>query len=141
MIHDGHQTQPSLLGGGDDLIGWQDEAKTTSIPQLEGVGVLDALVVSPVNGATAGLVDGGDDAAVSVASTVQGGKVSGSPPGQTAQLDLVPGWSSSVAERVQEQLGVGMDGNKGLDVAIGFHKVHNGLDLRLRVSPGSTVDV
>ena len=56
VIHDGHQSQPSLLGGGDDLIGGQEEAVMTGVPQLEGVGVLDALVVGPVNGATAGLV-------------------------------------------------------------------------------------
>lgn len=56
VIHDSHQSQPSLPGGGDDLIGWQDEAVTAGVPQLEGVGVLDALVVGPVNGATASLV-------------------------------------------------------------------------------------
>lgn len=56
MVHDGHQSQPGLLGGGDDLIGWQDEAVTASVPQLKGVGVLDALIVGPVDGATAGLV-------------------------------------------------------------------------------------
>uniref|UniRef100_A0A0E9UWM9 Uncharacterized protein n=1 Tax=Anguilla anguilla TaxID=7936 RepID=A0A0E9UWM9_ANGAN len=37
-------------GGGDDLIGRQDEAVATGVPQLEGVGVLDALVVGPVDG-------------------------------------------------------------------------------------------
>lgn len=56
VIHDGHQSQPSLGGSGDDLIGWQDEAVTASVPQLEGVGVLDALVVGPVDGATTSLV-------------------------------------------------------------------------------------
>ena len=56
VLHDGHQSQPSLLGGGDDLIGWQDEAVAAGVPQLEGVGVLDALVVGPVNGATTSLV-------------------------------------------------------------------------------------
>lgn len=56
VIHDGHQSQPSLAGGGDDLIGWQDETETAGVPQLKGVGVLDSLVVGPVNGATASLV-------------------------------------------------------------------------------------
>lgn len=56
VVHDGHQSQPSLLGGGDDLIGRQDEAVAAGVPQLEGVGVLDALVVGPVNGAPAGLI-------------------------------------------------------------------------------------
>lgn len=56
VIHDGHQGQPGLLGGGEDLLGWQQEAVQAGVPQLEGVGVLDALVVGPVDGATAGLV-------------------------------------------------------------------------------------
>lgn len=56
VIHDGHQSQPSLLGGGHDLIGWQDETIAASVPQLKRVGVLDALVVGPVDGSTAGLV-------------------------------------------------------------------------------------
>lgn len=56
VIHDGHESQPSLPGCGDDLVGWQDEAIATSVPQLEGVGVLDALVVGPVNGSSTSLV-------------------------------------------------------------------------------------
>lgn len=32
-----------------------------------------------------------------------------------------------------------MDGDEGLDVAVRLHKVHNGLDLGLRVSSGSTI--
>lgn len=56
MIHDSHQSQPSLLGGGDDLTGWQEETVAASVPQLEGVGVLDALVVGPVNGSSTSLV-------------------------------------------------------------------------------------
>lgn len=56
MVHDGHQSQPRLLCGGDDLIGWQDEAIAAGVPQLKGVGVLDALAVGPVDGATAGWV-------------------------------------------------------------------------------------
>lgn len=54
------------------------------------------------------------------------------------QLGLVLDWSPGVAVGVQEHLGVGMDGDEGLEVSVGLHKVHNGLDLRLRVSPGST---
>ena len=56
VIHDGHQSQPSLLGSGDDLIGRQDEAVATCVPKLKCVRVLDALVVGPVNCATAGLI-------------------------------------------------------------------------------------
>lgn len=56
VVHDGHQSQPGLSGSGDNLIGWQQEAIATSVPQLKGVGVLDALVVGPVHGATTGLV-------------------------------------------------------------------------------------
>ncbi len=32
-----------------------------------------------------------------------------------------------------------MDGHKGLEIAVRFHKVHNGLDLRLRMSTGTAV--
>ena len=56
VLHDVFQSQPGLCGSGDDLIGWQDEAITAGVPQLEGVGVLDSLVVGPVNGVTTGLV-------------------------------------------------------------------------------------
>lgn len=56
MIHNGHQGQPSLPSGGDDLIGREEEAVAAGVPQLKGVGVLDALVVGPVNGVPAGLV-------------------------------------------------------------------------------------
>lgn len=56
MLHDVLQSQPGLRGGGDDLIGWQDETIATSVSQLEGVGVLDAQVVRPVDAAAAGWV-------------------------------------------------------------------------------------
>lgn len=36
VLQDGLQPQPSLLGGGDDLIGGQEEAMATSVPQLKG---------------------------------------------------------------------------------------------------------
>lgn len=55
-IHDGLQSQPSLLRSRNDLAGRQEEAVATGIPQLKGVGVLDGLVVGPVNAATTGLV-------------------------------------------------------------------------------------
>ena len=48
--------KPRLGGGGDNLIGWQDETIASSVPQLEGVGVLDTQVVGPVNAATTGLI-------------------------------------------------------------------------------------
>lgn len=56
VLHDGHEGQPGLLSSRDDLIGWQDESVSSVVSQLEGVGVLDALVVGPVDGATACLV-------------------------------------------------------------------------------------
>lgn len=56
VIHDGHESQPRLLGCGEDLTGWQDEAIATSVPQLKGVGVLDSLIVGPVNGSSTSLV-------------------------------------------------------------------------------------
>lgn len=59
--------------------------------------------------------------------------------GGSYELTLVLGWSPGVAVRIQQHLGVGVDGHEGLDVAMGLHKVHNGLNLGLRVSPGSTV--
>ena len=47
---------------------------------------------------------------------------------------MVLGWSCAVAIRVQEHLGVGVDGEESLDVPVGLHKVHNGLDFRLGMS-------
>lgn len=58
VLHDGLQCQPCLLGRGDDLGSWQQEAIAPSVPELKGVGVLDALVVGPVNGASTGSVWG-----------------------------------------------------------------------------------
>lgn len=56
ILHDVLEAQPGLRGGGDDLVGRQQEPVPTRVPQLEGVGVLDAHVVGPVDAATAGLV-------------------------------------------------------------------------------------
>ncbi len=61
MLHDGHQGQPGLLSSGDDLIGWQDETIAASVSQLKRVGVLDALVVGPVDSASTGLICGQRD--------------------------------------------------------------------------------
>lgn len=58
MLHDGLERQPGLLGRGDDLGGGQQEAIAPGVTELERVGVLDALVVGPVNGASAGSVWG-----------------------------------------------------------------------------------
>lgn len=58
MLHDGLERQPGLLGRGDDLGGGQQEAVAPGVTELERVGVLDALVVGPVDGASAGSVWG-----------------------------------------------------------------------------------
>lgn len=58
MLHDGQKPQPRLLGRGDDLGGWQQEAVAPRVPEFKGEGVLDALVVGPVNAASTGLVCG-----------------------------------------------------------------------------------
>lgn len=55
------------------------------------------------------------------------------------QLSLVLDRSTGVSIGVQEHLRVGVDGDEGLDVSVGFHKVHNGFDLGLRVSSGTMV--
>lgn len=56
VIHDDHQSQPSLLSRGDDLLGRQEEAVRTLVPQLKSVGVLDTLLIRPVDGVTTSLV-------------------------------------------------------------------------------------
>ena len=56
ILHDVFQGQPRFTGGGDDLIGWQDETIASSVPQLKGKGVLDAQVVRPVDAAATGLI-------------------------------------------------------------------------------------
>lgn len=50
MLHDDLQRQPGLLGGGNDLSGGQQESVEPRIPQLEGEGIFNPLVVGPVDG-------------------------------------------------------------------------------------------
>lgn len=56
VVHDGLERQPGLLGRGHDLGGRQQEAVAPGVAELKGVGVLDALVVGPVNGTSTGSV-------------------------------------------------------------------------------------
>lgn len=51
----------------------------------------------------------------------------------TYQLILVAGWVFLVAKGIEEELGVAVDGDEGLDVPVGLHEVHNGLDLRFGI--------
>lgn len=53
MLHDGSQPQPGLLHGGDDLVGWQQEAIVPSISQLKREGILDAIIICPIGAAPA----------------------------------------------------------------------------------------
>lgn len=62
VVHDGLERQPGLLGCGDDLGGGQQEAVAPGVAELKGVGVLDALVVGPVNGTSTGSVWAGTEA-------------------------------------------------------------------------------
>lgn len=50
MLHDGPYGHPCLLGRGDDLRGWQQEAIVSSVSELEAEGILDASVIGPVHG-------------------------------------------------------------------------------------------
>lgn len=61
MVHDGLKRQPCLLGRGDDLGGRQQEAVAPGVAELKGVGVLDALVVGPVDGTSTGSVWAGTE--------------------------------------------------------------------------------
>lgn len=49
------------------------------------------------------------------------------------QLILVRGWFCFVAIGIQEELGVAVDGDEGLDVPMVLHKVHDGLDLHFGI--------
>lgn len=50
VLHDGHESQPRLLSGRDDLIRRKHESVMARVSQLKGVGVLNALVIGPVCG-------------------------------------------------------------------------------------------
>lgn len=54
------------------------------------------------------------------------------------QLSIVLDPSPGVAIGKHEQLRIGVDGDEGLNV-VRLHKFHNGFDLRLRLSFGSTI--
>lgn len=58
VLHDGPNGHPRLLGRGDDLHGWQQEAIAPRVPELEAEGVLDATVIGPVNCDPAGHIWG-----------------------------------------------------------------------------------
>lgn len=58
VLHDGPNGHPCLLGRGDDLRGWQQEAVAPRVPELEAEGVLDATVIGPVNCDPAGHIWG-----------------------------------------------------------------------------------
>lgn len=55
------------------------------------------------------------------------------------QLGLMGHAAAGVAVGVHEQLGVGVDGDEGLDVAVALDQVHHVLHLNLRVSRGAVV--
>lgn len=56
ILHDCFQTQPGLLCSGDNLGSWKEEPIATRVSQLEGKWVFDAIIIAPVNAASAGLV-------------------------------------------------------------------------------------
>lgn len=56
MLHDDLQRQPRLLGSRDDLFGGEQESIAPRVPQLEGEGVFNALIVCPVDGSSARLI-------------------------------------------------------------------------------------
>lgn len=121
------------------MIGRQEETIATSVSQFKGVRILDALVVGPVDGASTSLVDGGNDAAIRVASVIQRLQCSDGLSGKLMQFFFVFNSSVRVSIWIEEHLGIAVNGHKSLDVAMRFHKFHNGFDLWFRVSAGSTV--
>ena len=58
VLHDGPNGHPRLLGRGDDLRSWQQEAIAPRVPELEAEGVLDAAVIGPVDCDPAGHIWG-----------------------------------------------------------------------------------
>lgn len=57
------------------------------------------------------------------------------------QLRLIGRISAGVAVGVHEQLGVGVDGDEGLEVAVSLDQVHHVLHLDFRVSRGAVVGI
>lgn len=58
---------------------------------------------------------------------------------KTYQLCLVRDAGAAVTVGVHEELGVGVDGDKGFEVSMAFDKVHHILHLDLRVGVGAVV--
>lgn len=56
VINKNSKSQPGLLSSGNDLVSWKSKSIATSVTKLKCIGVLDTLVVGPVNGSTTGLV-------------------------------------------------------------------------------------
>ncbi len=57
------------------------------------------------------------------------------------QFSLVLCRSSCVSVWIEEHLGIAVDRQKGLEIAVRFHKVHNGLDLGLWMNAGTMVSL
>lgn len=57
------------------------------------------------------------------------------------QFSLVLGGVCCVAIGIEEELGVAVDGDEGLDVPMALHKVHDGLDLRFRIGKLAVVSL
>lgn len=57
------------------------------------------------------------------------------------QLRLIGHAAAGVAVGVHEQLGVGVDRNEGLEVAVSLDQVHHVLHLDFRVSRGAVVGI
>lgn len=56
MCHDDLQCFPCLLSSGDNLAGRQQEPIASRVPELKGEGVLNALIVGPVDGSSTCLI-------------------------------------------------------------------------------------
>lgn len=141
VFHNMLQSQPGFGGGGEDLIGWQDETIAASISQLEGKGVLNTQVVGPVNAATTGLVDDGADAAHFVLGPMERGQGLDCIPAHRVQLGLVERIFARVAVGIHEQLGVGVNRDKRLEVAVVLDQIHHILHLNLGVGSRAVVGV
>ncbi|KAK0144910.1 BLOC-1-related complex subunit 5 [Merluccius polli] len=136
VLHDVLEGQPGLRSRGDDLIGWQEEAIATGVPQLEGVGVFDACVVRPVDAAATGLVWKRKCGAVKGGEFLNGG--SAHRVLEENQEDILVGHIPAVvAIGVHEELGVGVDGDEGLEVPVGLDELHHVAHLHLRMGSGS----